>query len=61
MDRWAAAYVANHVAANRLSGAWWLLATTGMRRAEVLGLRWSDVDLVVCKLDGTSLHPKNLS
>ena len=51
----------NHVAANRLSGAWWLLATTGMRRGEVLGLRWSDVDLVVCKLDGTPLHPKNLS
>lgn len=122
----------NHVATDRLSGAWWLLATTGMRRGEVLGLRWSDVeprrgvpahhtpvdhdgcaaqglpgpcvgdaqdekgrravaldpasvaalrqhrtrqleerialganyadeDLVVCKLDGTPLHPKNLS
>jgi integrase len=32
-------------AEDRLSGAWWLLATTGMRRGEVLGLRWSDVDL----------------
>lgn len=26
--------------------AWHLLATTGMRRGEVLGLRWSDIDLV---------------
>jgi len=30
---------------DRLSGAWWLLATTGMRRGEALGLRWADVDL----------------
>lgn len=79
-----------HVATDRLSGAWWLLATTGMRRGEVLGLRWADVDpatvtalkthrtrqleermalgtnyadqdLVVCQLDGSPLHPKNLS
>jgi len=33
------------VADDRLSGAWWLLATTGMRRGEVLGLHWADVDL----------------
>lgn len=33
------------VADDRLSGAWWLLATTGMRRGEALGLRWSDIDL----------------
>jgi len=33
------------VSDDRLAGAWWLLASTGMRRGEVLGLRWSDVDL----------------
>lgn len=30
---------------DRLAGAWWLLASTGMRRGEVLGLRWQDIDL----------------
>jgi integrase len=29
----------------RLGPLWQLLATTGLRRAEVLGLRWSDLDL----------------
>jgi len=29
---------------DRLSGVWHLLATTGLRRGEVLGLRWDDVD-----------------
>ena len=29
---------------HRLSAAFMLLATTGMRRSEVLGLRWSDID-----------------
>jgi integrase len=30
---------------DRLYAAWLLSATTGMRRGEVAGLRWSDVDL----------------
>jgi integrase len=33
------------VRADRLFAAWMLFATTGMRRGEVAGLRWSDVDL----------------
>lgn len=33
------------VAGERLSMAFVLLATTGMRRGEVLGLRWEDVDV----------------
>lgn len=34
-----------HVEGDRLHAAWVLAASTGMRRGEVLGLRWSDVDL----------------
>jgi integrase len=34
-----------HTADHRLHAAFVLLATTGMRRGECLGLRWSDVDL----------------
>ena len=30
---------------DRLHALWVLLATTGMRRGEALGIRWSDVDL----------------
>jgi integrase len=33
------------VETNRLGPIWLLMATTGMRRGEVLGLRWADVDL----------------
>jgi integrase len=35
---------------HRLGPAVWLAAMTGMRRGEVLGLRWSDIDL-----DGSTL------
>jgi integrase len=34
-----------HVRGDRLYAAWMLFATTGMRRGEVAGLRWVDVDL----------------
>lgn len=34
-----------HVEADRLYAAYVLAATTGMRRGEVLGVRWQDVDL----------------
>ena len=34
----------NSVAVDRMYAAYALLATTGMRRGEALGLRWSDVD-----------------
>jgi integrase len=37
--------VLQEVSSHRLYPAFYLLATTGMRRGEVLGLRWSDVDL----------------
>jgi integrase len=32
-------------AGHRLFPAFWLLASTGMRRSELLGLRWDDIDL----------------
>jgi len=35
----------DHARRDRLAGLWVLLAETGMRRSEALGLRWSDVDL----------------
>jgi integrase len=34
-----------HVRHDRLYGAWLLAASTGMRRGEVLGLHWRDLDL----------------
>lgn len=39
-----AAFLA-HVRGTRLEAGWRLAAMTGMRRGEVLGLRWTDVDL----------------
>lgn len=44
---WTGAEVERFLAAvreDRLYGAWQLAATTGMRRGELLGLRWEDVD-----------------
>ena len=38
------------VSGTRLEVAWCLAAMTGMRRGEVLGLRWQDVDLEAARL-----------
>jgi len=38
------------VEGTRLEAAWRIAAMTGMRRGEVLGLRWSDVDLDASRL-----------
>ena len=35
---------------HRLGPALWLTAMTGMRRGEVIALRWSDVDIDACRL-----------
>ena len=46
--RWTPAQVRaflDHVAGDRLYAAWLLAAMTGMRRGELLGLRWLDLDL----------------
>jgi len=54
MQTWSGAQVRaflDSVDHNRLRGCWWLLANTGMRRGEVLGLRWEDVDV-----DAGTLH-----
>jgi integrase len=40
----------DHVRDDHHYPAWLLAATTGMRRAEVLGLRWRDVDLDIGRL-----------
>jgi integrase len=39
-----------HVRQDRLYALWLLVATTGMRRAELAGLRWVDVDLDAARL-----------
>jgi integrase len=48
MKTWDAKQLAAFLTAtrsDRLGGLWHLLAMTGMRRGEALGLRWEDVDL----------------
>jgi site-specific recombinase XerC len=42
-----------YVRDDRLYAAWMLFATTGMRRGEVAGLRWSDVDLTAGRAQAT--------
>jgi integrase len=44
-----------HVAGDRLEALWVLAASSGMRRSELLGLRWADVDL-----DGASLNVRQV-
>jgi len=39
-----------HVQVDRQYAAWLLAATTGMRRGELLGLRWVDVDLDAARI-----------
>jgi integrase len=39
-----------HVRGDRLYALWLLVATTGMRRAELAGLRWSDIDFARARL-----------
>ncbi len=39
-----------HDPEDRLHYAWIVAATTGMRRSEVLGLRWADVDMAAASL-----------
>src|SRR5688572_22735248 len=40
----------SHVRDDRLYALWLLVATTGMRRAELAGLRWSDIDFTRARL-----------
>jgi integrase len=39
-----------HVVGHRLYAAWALMCSTGMRRSEVLGLRWSNIDMEAGRL-----------
>ena len=49
-----------HVRPHRLYAAFLLAATTGMRRGEILGLRWSDVDFerAILSVTQTLIAPK---
>jgi integrase len=53
MHTWTAAEVGAFLASvreDRLYAAWLLLATLGLRRGELLGLRWTDVDLTTGRI-----------
>jgi integrase len=53
MHTWTAEQVGTFLASvreDRLYSAWLLLATLGMRRGELLGLRWVDVDLTTGRI-----------
>jgi integrase len=46
----------DQVAGDRLAPVWLLMATTGMRRGEVMGLRWADVDLEAGRVSIVQTH-----
>jgi integrase len=46
----------DEVDGDRLGPVWLLMATTGMRRGEVMGLRWADVDLDAGRLSIVQTH-----
>lgn len=53
VETWTSSKLRSFLAAtadDRLHGLWVLLATTGMRRGEAVGLRWKDVDLDLGRL-----------
>jgi integrase len=53
MKTWSAGELGTFLAGvrdDRLYAAWLVAATTGLRRGEVLGLRWADVDLAAARL-----------
>jgi integrase len=53
MHTWTAAQVGTFLASvreDRVYAAWLLLATLGLRRGELLGLRWADVDLTTGRI-----------
>jgi integrase len=52
---------ASHLAKDPLHALWVVIATTGMRRGEALGLRWSDVDLSArrCRVTQTVIQVRS--